>query len=160
PSTGFALLVGIPSQPGLHATALQSAATFALVVVWCACVSEPIARFWAASRSRPAVQRARLRALAGGYAAIVLLLLVAGFAGSAATSPVVQWLFEVVAIVALPLLYVGFAPPQWLRRIWRQHEEEQFRDAVHELVLFSPDRTTLAKRAAAWGLRLMGDDAI
>ena len=159
-ATGFALLVGIPSQPGQHATALRSAATLALVVVWCACVIEPIVRFWAASRSRPAVQRARLRALAGGYAAIVLILLVAGFAGSAATNPVVQWLFEVVAIVALPLLYVGFAPPPWLRRIWRQHEEEQFRDAVHDLVLFSPDRTTLAKRAAEWGLRLVGADGI
>jgi signal transduction histidine kinase len=69
-------------------------------------------------------------------------------------------LYELVAIVALPLLYVGFAPPQWLRRIWRQREEEQFRDAVHDLVLFSPDRQTLAKRAAEWGLRLVGADGI
>ncbi|MEA2636752.1 MAG: hypothetical protein QOH92_3519 [Chloroflexota bacterium] len=159
-ATGFALLVGLPSRAGQHATAVQSAATIALVVIWCACVVEPIARFWAASRRRPAVQRARLRALAGGYAAIVLILLVAGFGGSAATSPAVQWLFEIVAIVAVPLLYVGFAPPQWLRRIWRQREEEQFRDAVHDLVLFSPDRQTLAKRAAEWGLRLVGADGI
>jgi signal transduction histidine kinase len=159
-ATVFALLVAIPSQPGQHANAAQSAATIALVVVWCACVIEPIARFWAASRSRPAVQRARLRALAAGYATIVLILLVAGFAGSAATSPVVQWLFELVAIVALPLLFVGFAPPQWLRRVWRQREEEQFRDAVHDLVLFSPDRRTLAKRAAEWGLRLVGADGL
>jgi signal transduction histidine kinase len=162
-ATIFALLAGTPSQPGQHLNAVQSAATIALVVVWCACVIEPIARFWAASRSRPAVQRARLRALAGGYAAIVLILLVAGFAGSAgsaATSPVVQWLFELVAIVALPLLYVGFAPPQWLRRVWRQREEEQLREAVYDLVLFSPDRATLAKRAAEWGLRLVGADGI
>jgi signal transduction histidine kinase len=159
-ATGFALLVGIPSQAVGRATALQSAATIALVVVWSACVIEPIARLWAASRRRPAVQRARLRALAGGYAAIVLILLVAGFGGSAATSPVALWLFEIVAIVALPLLYVGFAAPQWLRRIWRQREEEQFRDAVHDLVLFSPDRATLAKRAAEWGLRLVGADGI
>jgi len=27
-------------------------------------------------------------------------------------------------------------------------------------VLFSPDRTTLAKRAAEWGLRLVGADGI
>ncbi len=159
-ATGFALVVAIPSRPNQHLNAAQSAATIALVVVWCACVIEPIARFWAASRSRPAVQRARLRALAGGYAAIVLILLVAGFAGSAASGPVVQWLFELVAIVALPLLYVGFAPPQWLRRVWRQREEEQFRDAVHDLLLFSPDRPTLATRAADWGLRLVGADGI
>jgi signal transduction histidine kinase len=159
-ATGFALFVAIPSQPGQPMNTAQSAATIALVLVWSGCVLEPIVRFWAASRRRPAVQRARLRALAGGYAAIVLILLVAGFGGSAATSPVAQWLFEVIAVVALPLLYVGFAPPQWLRRIWRQREEEQFRDAVHDLVLFSPDRATLAKRAAEWGLRLVGADGI
>jgi signal transduction histidine kinase len=159
-ATALAFLVAIPSEPGQHMSAAQSAATIALVVVWSGCVLEPIVRFWSVSRQRPAVQRARLQALAGGYAAIVLILLVAGFGGSAATSLVAQWLFEVVAIVALPLLYVGFAPPQWLRRIWRQREEEQFREAVHDLLLFSPDRATLAKRAAEWGLRLVGADGI
>jgi signal transduction histidine kinase len=158
--TAFALLVLSPSGPNRHATTLQSLATIALVLVWSACVVEPIVRFWAAGRRRPAVQRARLRALAGGYAAIVLVLLVAGFGGSAATNLAVQWLFEVVAIIALPLLYVSFAAPRWLRRLWRQGEEEQFRDAMHDLVLFSPDRATLAKRAAEWGLRLVGADGI
>ncbi|TME34815.1 MAG: hypothetical protein E6I75_13095, partial [Chloroflexi bacterium] len=128
-ATAFALAVMIPSGQTRQPTPIQSAATIALVLVWSACVVEPIVRFWAASRHRPAVQRARLRALGGGYAAIVLILLVAGFGGSAATGPTVQWLFEVVAIIALPLLYVSFAAPKWLRRLWRQREEEQFRDA-------------------------------
>jgi signal transduction histidine kinase len=159
-ATAFALVVLIPSGPNRRPTPVQSVATIALVLVWSACVMEPIIRFWAAARRRPAVQRARLRALAGGYGAIVLILLVAGFGGSAATNPTVQWLFEVVAIVALPLLYVSFAAPPWLRRLWRQREEEQFREAMHDLVLFSPDRSTLAKRAAEWGLRLVGADGI
>jgi signal transduction histidine kinase len=158
--TAFALVVRIPSGPASRPTPIQSAATIALVLVWSACVMEPIIRFWAASRQRPAVQRARLRAVGGGYAAIVLILLVAGFGGSAATNPAVQWLFEAVAIIALPLLYVSFAAPRWLRQLWRQREEEQFQDAVHDLVLFSPDRTTLARRAAEWGLRLVGADGI
>jgi signal transduction histidine kinase len=158
-STAFALAVSIPAgttQP----SPLQSAATIALVVVWSACVIEPIVRLWAASRGRPAVQRARLRALGAGYAAIVAILLVAGFGGSSRNSPLVQWLFEIVGIIALPLLLVGFAPPQWLRRIWRQAEIDQLRDAMHELVLFSPDRITLAKRAADWGRRLVGADGV
>jgi signal transduction histidine kinase len=158
--TALVLLVGVPSAPSVKPTPVQSAATIALILVWCACVVEPIVRFWRASGRRPAVQRARLRALAGGYAAIVLILLVAVFGGAAVTNPVVQWLFEGVALMAVPLLYVSFAPPKWLRRLWRQHEEEQFRDAVHDLVLFSPDRATLAKRAAEWGLRLVGADGI
>jgi signal transduction histidine kinase len=159
-ATAFALVVALPSDPHQRPTALQSAATLILVVVWSACVIEPIVRFWVASRNRPAVQRARLRAIAGGYGSIVLILLVAGFGGAAATNPMVQWLFEAVAIVALPLLYVSFAAPKWLRRLWRQREEDEYRDAVHDLVLFSPDRPTLAKRAAEWGLRLVGAEGI
>src|SRR5438128_4014238 len=159
-ATAFALVMTLPSDPQQRPTALQSAATIAVVVVWSACVIEPIVRFWIASRRRPAVQRARLRAIAGGYGAIVLILLVAGFGGASATNPAVQWLFEAVAVVALPLLYVSFAAPRWLRRLWRQGEEEQFRDAVQDLVLFSPDRPTLAKRALEWGLRLVGAEGI
>src|SRR5213080_2541360 len=93
-ATAFALVMTLPSDPQQRPTALQSAATTLLVVVWSACVIEPIVRFWMASRHRPAVQRARLRAIAGGYGAIVLILLVAGFGGAAATNPSVQWLFE------------------------------------------------------------------
>jgi signal transduction histidine kinase len=159
-ATAFALVVTVPSDPHQRPTTLQSIATIVVVVVWSACVIEPIVRFWIASRRRPAVQRARLRAIAGGYGAIVLILLVAGFGGAAATNPVVQWLFEAVAILALPLLYVSFAAPKWLRRLWRQREEDEYGDAVHDLVLFSPDRPTLAKRAAEWGLRLVGAEGI
>ncbi|TMG17274.1 MAG: hypothetical protein E6H98_07610 [Chloroflexi bacterium] len=144
--TAAALVVVVPVSPTARPTSVQLAATIALVLVWTACVAEPIVRLWAASRGRPAVQRARLRALGGGYAAIVIILLVSVFGGSAVANPFVQWLFEVGAIIALPL--------------WRQAEEDQLREAVHDLVLFSPDRPTLAKRAADWGLRLVGADGI
>jgi signal transduction histidine kinase len=159
-ATVFALVVTVPSDPHQRPTGLQSVATLVLILVWSACVIEPIIRFWIASQRRPAVQRARLRAIAGGYGAIVVILLVAGFGGAAATNAVVQWLFEAVAVVALPLLYASFAAPRWLRRLWRQSEEDQYREAVHDLVLFSPDRPTLARRAAEWGLRLVGAEGI
>jgi signal transduction histidine kinase len=159
-ATAFALAVTLPSDPHQRPTALQSLATIVLVLVWSACVIEPIIRFWIASSRRPAVQRARLRAIAAGYGAIVVILLVAGFGGASTTSPVVQWLFEAVAIVALPLLYASFAAPKWLRRLWRLREEDEYRDAIHDLVLFSPDRPTLAKRASEWGLRLVGAEGI
>src|SRR5205809_1106343 len=54
----------------------------ALILVWCACVGEPTYRFWVISRSAPAVQRARLRALSLGYGLIVAILIVAIFAGN------------------------------------------------------------------------------
>lgn len=158
-ATALALIVTLPADLRQRPNTLQSVVTILVVVVWSACVIEPIVRFWIASRRRPAVQRARLRAIAAGYGAIVMILLVAGFGGAAA-NPVVQWLFEGVAVVALPLLYVSFAAPRWLRRLWRQGEEDEYREAVHDLVLFSPDRATLARRAAEWGLRLVGAEGI
>jgi signal transduction histidine kinase len=54
---------------------------------------------------------------------------------------------------------VSFAPPAWLRRFWRQPEEDQFRSALHDLLLYSPDRQTLAHRALVWAQRLVGGDA-
>ncbi|TMF41218.1 MAG: hypothetical protein E6I30_00340, partial [Chloroflexi bacterium] len=62
-------------------------------------------------------------------------------------------------LATVPVLYVAFFPPVWLRRIWRQPEEDQFRNAMHELLLYSPDRATLADRALVWAVRLVGGDA-
>jgi signal transduction histidine kinase len=38
-------------------------------------------------------------------------------------------------------------------------EEDQFRSALHDLLLYSPDRETLAKRALGWAQRLTGGES-
>jgi signal transduction histidine kinase len=38
----------------------------------------------------------------------------------------------------------------------RQPEEDAFRNALHDLLLYSPDRATLAQRAIEWATRLVG----
>ena len=48
--------------------------------------------------------------------------------------------------------------PAWLRQFWRRPEEDQFRSALHDLLLYSPDRQTLAHRALGWALRLVGGE--
>ncbi|HEY9287746.1 MAG TPA: hypothetical protein VIT43_06965, partial [Candidatus Dormibacteraeota bacterium] len=132
-SIGFYFAVGYPaSGSDAHPKAIQSVAVITLILVWSACVLEPVVRFWLASRRQPAVQRARLRALGGGYAAIVLILLIAGFGGAAVNSVTAMWLFEIVAIISLPLLLVGFSPPRWVRRLWRESEVDRLRDAIHD----------------------------
>ncbi|MDQ6883652.1 MAG: HAMP domain-containing histidine kinase [Candidatus Dormibacteraeota bacterium] len=139
---------------------LKTVATLILVAVWAGCVLEPIARLWAASRGKPAVQRARLRALSGGYAGLVIVLLIAGIGGSAASTPLVQLVTQAMALLVVPLLYASFAPPGWLRRMWRDTEEGEFRGAIQDLLLFSPDRATLANRGAEWARRLVGADGV
>jgi signal transduction histidine kinase len=74
-------------------------------------------------------------------------------------SPILTALLDLLALAVVPVLYVAFFPPAWLRRIWRQPEEDQFRLALHDLLLYSPDRATLAKRALGWAERLVGGDA-
>src|SRR5207244_10593154 len=54
--------------------------------------------------------------------------------------------------------YVGFAPPTWLRRVWRDPEEQQLRAGIRDLLLYSSDRATLANRGLEWGIRLLGAD--
>jgi signal transduction histidine kinase len=145
--------------PGVHPTGLQSLAVIGVVVVWCLVVGEPIVRFWLASNGRPAVQKGRLRVLSGGYAGIVFVLLVAGFAGTAYQSEAVQFSLQLVALVTVPLLYASFAPPGWLRRQWRQHEEELLYRSYRDLLRFNPDRATLAGHSLEAAMRLAGADA-
>ena len=38
-------------------------------------------------------------------------------------------------------------------------EEDQFRQALHDLLLYSPDRSTLAQRALGWATRLVASEA-
>lgn len=151
------IAVQLPASPDSTHTPLQSLALAATIGIWAFCILEPIVTFWLASRGRPAVERARLRALSIGYAALLVVILVGTIAGSLGDG--VALLVDVLALLIVPVLYVAFFPPAWLRRIWRQPEEDQFRHALHDLLLHSPDRQTLADRALMWAERLIGGEA-
>jgi signal transduction histidine kinase len=138
---------------------LSYAVLAAFVLVWSGCVGEPSVRLWINARGRTAVQRARMRALSLGYLGIVAILLVAVFVQSLASQPAVQIGVALASLAIVPPLYAGFAPPAWLRRIWRQGEETKFQQATHDIVMFSPDQATLAHRALDWAVRLSGAES-
>src|SRR3989454_6982784 len=125
------------------------------VLIWCACVGEPIVRFWLVARDLPAVQAWRLRSLSLGFGGLVAVLLFAVSIGLLVKQPVVQVLFEVVVVAIVPLLYASFAPRTWLRRQWRAPEEEGLRAFMEEL-LMNEDRDALAARALEGATRLVG----
>jgi signal transduction histidine kinase len=159
-ATTFSFLVGLPvtARPGAADTALQSAALDIVLVVWCLAVAEPAYRLTRIAADLPAIQRARMRSIAAGYAGIIVgvaLFLVAFTIGGDRLSVALQ----AFALLCVPPLYAGFAPPSWLRRIWRRPEEDRLRHATHDLLLFSPDRATLAGRGLDWAIRLVGGGA-
>ena len=155
--TAAVMIVGLATGTA-RPTPVQFVMLVALVLIWSSSVGEPSLRFWLVSRRLPTVQRARLRALAGGYGAIVAILIIDVLAGSNASSTVFRVLSALVALAIVPLLYAGFAPPRWLRRLWRDSEEALVWGAIHDILMYSPDRTTLASRALQWALRVAGGE--
>ena len=137
-------------------TSVETVAAIALVLVWSAIVLEPIVRFWLVARDLPAVQAWRLRSLSLGFAGIVAVLIIAIGASAAGSNQVVALAVQLVVVAIVPLLYVSFAPPAWLRREWRASEEEGLRVFMQDLLLLREDRTTLAGRALEWAMRLAG----
>jgi len=135
---------------------VEAAAAIGLIVVWSAIVIEPIVRFWLVARGLPAVQAWRLRSLSLAFAGIVAILVIAVGAGTAASNQAVQLGIQLIVLAIVPLLYVSFAPPAWLRREWRSSEEEGLRVFMQDLLLLHESRASLANRALEWAMRLAG----
>jgi diguanylate cyclase (GGDEF)-like protein/PAS domain S-box-containing protein len=147
-----------PNKPAIYGVAVACL----LILEWCACVVEPALRFRLAARGLAVVQRKRLRALSTAYLGIAIALVLA--VGTAAVSaalakaePAAMSLtLQIVATTAIPLFYVGFAPPRWLRRHWRQTETEAYRRANAALLAFAADPAAMAERAVEWAMRFVG----
>jgi signal transduction histidine kinase len=132
-----------------------------LIGVWMGTVGEPVLRLWLVARGRPAVQKARLRALSLGYGGLIVILgilLVGVGIQPLLTNQLFKLATELMTLAVIPVLYLSFAPPRWVRRLWRSSEEGAFAAAIHELLLFSPNREALAKRSLEWATRLVGGD--
>ena len=150
----------------------QRPTTFALVVVcalvleWALCIIEPAMRFRLAARRLPAVQRKRLRALSTGYLGIAgALVLAVGTALAAAAAshgrsqPAdagIGLALQIIVTAAVPWFYIGFAPPGWLRRHWREAETGAYRGANAALLTFADDVGTMGGRAVSWAMRFVG----
>jgi signal transduction histidine kinase len=152
-STALVTILQHASQPVL------TALTFEFVAAWAIFIGEPIVRFWLASNRLPAVQKARLRFLSLGFAVLIAIVTVNVLGGSALQSPTGVIITQLLALATVPVIYVSFAPPSIVRRLWRMSEENQIRDAMQDLLIFSPTRHALAERAAYWAVRLVGATA-
>jgi len=150
------IVAELPSDPAAPRSTFQIVAAFLLVVTWVLCVGEPIFRFAIASIGRPAVEGARMRALSLGYIGLVAIIVVGTVLGSGSRTTNYTIGSDIAALLIAPILYASFSPPEWLRRIWAYPEQDEMRRAWHDLLLFSPDRQSMARKALDWGTRLVG----
>ena len=140
-------------------SSLATVAAIVLVLVWSATIVEPIIRFWLVALELPAVQAWRLRSLSFGFGGLVAILLFAVGAGAFMSNPLVQVLIQLAVLLIVPLLYVSFSPPAWLRRQWRSSEEEGLGAFMQDMLLLGEKPAVLADRALEWAMRLVGGAA-
>jgi len=155
-AAAVAIFAQLPTDTQAPHGALQTIALAAILTIWAICVVEPIVTLWLASRGRPAVEGARLRSLSLGYAGLVAVIMFGTLGGSLVTNDGAQLVLNLVALAIVPMLFISFYPPPWLRRLWSQPEEEELRQGLHSLLTHSPDRVTQAARALEWATRLVG----
>lgn len=151
---GIVLVLFLGSAP----TSVTTPLALVLIATWAIFTGEPIVRFWLASRNLPSVQKARMRALSFGFAVLIAIVVVDVLGGTAVQSPPAIITTQLLALAVVPIIYVSFAPPSTLRRIWRMGEEAELRSAIQELLIFTPTRIELAVKAAGWARRLLGAD--
>jgi signal transduction histidine kinase len=153
----------IPEE-GEPRTAAFAAFVIAVLVQWTLLSLFVAFRLWRAGHGQPTVVRYRMRLLAVGAIALAVVLVLAGAASSNPSA-----LFEVVSglltLASALLFFVGFAPPNALRKAWRDPEERLLRRSVDELLVAAePEDVTrivlpqMANIVGARGVALLDAD--
>lgn len=131
----------------------------AVILTWVVLVADSVVRFWLASRGLPPVQQTRLRGVSVAFAVLIAILLVGTVAGNRVQSPGAVLATQLVALAMVPVLYASLPRQGGLRRRWRAVVDDELQRALRDLLVFSPDRATAARRAVGWAARLVGADA-
>lgn len=87
-------------------------------------------RLWRAGGRQPSVIRRRMWTLAAGAASLNIALIIVGVDPTGAFTGLV----EVVAFASAILFFLGFAPPRWVRLLWRRPDEQALWRVERDLV--------------------------
>jgi PAS domain S-box-containing protein len=152
---GALLLPEFPEQDGVRPVWLQVYIAL-LLTQWVAITARVSIRLWRAGKGQPTLPRRRMRTMSLGASGLAVALVVAGEFSSAGAATIVV---QVLAITAAPLMLIGFAPPYFLRAVWRKQEDAGLREAELALV-----KTTTASEVAEtllpYARVLVGADAV
>ncbi len=129
--TFLSLFVRWPGDRSVALHGVELVIALMVFAFWLGAIIEPALRFARVARSRPAVERARLRLLSAGYLGMfVLILLALANRGGEGTSYSV--VLAAGGLLLVPLLYGALVPPAWLRGRWI--EEQVARDRTRLLL--------------------------
>ncbi|MGH2699756.1 MAG: hypothetical protein ACRDJL_11260, partial [Actinomycetota bacterium] len=99
----------------------------ALVLIQWTVLSTFVAgRLWRMGSDQPSIVRRRMRLLSLGSAALNLGLILAGLTSGVESSGL-SLVIQLLAVSSALLFFAGFAPPGFLRILWRREEQEELR---------------------------------
>ena len=106
---------------------------FAILIQWVWCSVLVATRFWRAGTDQPSVTRKRMRMLSIASTLLSVAIVISAFSppDREVELDLVIQLFVVVSVAAF---YFAFAPPTWLRSLWRRDSEEDSRRAIIDLM--------------------------
>jgi signal transduction histidine kinase len=129
------LTLALPSLPSPgHRPAWFELYVLALLAQWTTLSVAVAVGLWRGGDAEPALVRRRLRMLACGSAGLALIMVVAGASPGGHPDVVVTLTTECIALGAAALFFLGFAPPAFVRRAWRQREDDVLRGTVARLM--------------------------
>ena len=160
-ATVFVWTLALPEIPeeGEPRPAWFVAWIIALLVQWTALSLYMAVRLWRAGGAQPSVVRHRMRLLALGAITLSLLLIVLGL-GPENPSPALDVGERLVTLVIALIFFIGFAPPLFLRELWRRPEEQILRAGIDELVRFAATPAEIVSRVLPLMASLVGARAV
>lgn len=113
---------------------IPTAYLFAVLLQWSLLSLLVTVRLWNAGRGQPTVARRRMRLLSMGALGMTATLILAATGSGVEDGEVFSLVIQLLALASVALFFFGYAPPAWLRTIWRRKESEAMRSATSELM--------------------------
>ena len=107
---------------------------FGLLTQWTFLSVVVAVRFWRAGRGQTSVARTRMRMLSIASIALGAVLIVAGTAGGGEESPGRELLTQSITLLSVLAFFLAFAPPRFMRAIWRRPIEDSLRQGTIDLM--------------------------
>ncbi|MBW3594390.1 MAG: hypothetical protein KY391_02340 [Actinobacteria bacterium] len=134
-----------------------------LLFQWALCSVLVAIRFWRGGSGQPAVTRKRMRLLSIAASILTVALIIAlSVSGDDAAADIAAFS---CALLSAGMFYLAFAPPTFLRALWRRESEENMRRAVIDLMGSVTDEAVVegllphaATVVGAQGVAMLGPD--
>ncbi|MCB0877625.1 MAG: PAS domain-containing protein [Thermoleophilia bacterium] len=116
--------------PGTSGDGTFTVFSILFVAAWLLTSIRVVSSLWLASSARPGIIRGRMRLLAAGFALLDVALVLQSFDVNRNAPLLIACIAALSSVVTL----AGFAPPEWLRLVLRQPEQQRLRSMIATLV--------------------------